>query len=307
MAYDLSDGINVLELAKNGERPVKDFSFSAATMSEYIAYIKELVKIDKPADYAKYAYTASYQKEVLKNESFFAAFKSKMRAVKAYASLDLDEMLQLVSKIENETNDYTSKEFDFMSSSNVETLEEFIATLQLPTLKKVSHREAKKEEHASLLECFVGAEKDEQMEQSIVNAWEVNQATDRAGFKKITLVHGTKNLALLNILNSGFKILSNEEAADAGTSISGRMLGDGIYFARPDQISKTQFYQGRESTQGWIIVADVFYKSIKKSGYASASAIRLEEKAGIYGRDEYAALPSQINIRYILETKKKLV
>lgn len=144
------------------------------------------------------------------------------------------------------------------------------------------------------------------MRKKIIGGFEVEKREIKERYKhKIQLVHGTVNVAIPSILQDGFKVDSKDIQAN-GAHISGRMFGDGVYFAKPEQISKVQFYQSNDKVkQNWIIVADVFYNDLDTNrNYTNVAHghLKLAKRVGQYSRDEYIVRPEQIQIRYILET-----
>ena len=75
--------------------------------------------------------------------------------------------------------------------------------------------------------------------------------------------------------------------------------------------SKPIYYMDKNETTTYIIVADVYHKEyVEVSSSAcdykyNGENLICATKAGRYDRDEFMALPSQIDIRYILEVSPK--
>lgn len=118
-------------------------------------------------------------------------------------------------------------------------------------------------------------------------------------WKKQTVLHGTSNFAILGILNSNFN-LSRVSA--------GRALGDGVYFARTDQSSKPLFYlDNKVKGSRYMFICDIYYKYYKEV-HGFNSNLKYNGKnmvwgkdLGQYQRDELVVLPSQIEVRYVVE------
>lgn len=124
------------------------------------------------------------------------------------------------------------------------------------------------------------------------------------------LTHGTNNSSILTILRDGL-LRRCEINADAQVSLTGLGLGDGIYFARPDQAGKSISYSGSSANVIYLFIADVAYTTefdVNKYGdFASEDWDLLHaNEVGAYDRDELVARDSaQVEIKYMLAISTK--
>lgn len=124
------------------------------------------------------------------------------------------------------------------------------------------------------------------------------------------LTHGTNNSSILTILRDGL-LRRCEINADAQVSLTGLGLGDGIYFARPDQAGKSISYSGSSANVIYLFIADVAYTKefdVKRYGdFSSEDWDLLHANAvGSYDRDELVARDSaQVEIKYMLAISTK--
>ena len=304
--YNLEDPINVLELARKNQYD-GDFVFKGndVNIKNYIDYLKFFVDEHKAVVVKD---DAKHKSQVDPNEDFKRAFKAIIKHTAKNTTLDLKAMLSLIDKLEQNNQVFTKAEFDFLMGTSTSSLKQFLDSFALPLLNEVDLVPSALKQHKGLQEVLSGAKTDKTMKRKIKRAWEIAHSdatpTHLRGMKKRTFVHGTTNQALISILGTGFRVMNSNDVRKSGASFSGRMFGDGIYFARPDQVSKTQAYQENNSQigQNWIIIADVYYNDIEQGHDAKKGNIRWEKGVGMYSRDEIIAQPSQIVIRYVAMT-----
>lgn len=128
-------------------------------------------------------------------------------------------------------------------------------------------------------------------------------------FNHKLLVHGTGNISVLNILGQG--LLDSQTLADTNNKnyrYTGSGLGVGIYFARPDQITKSYNYtESSTKLHSYIFVADVAYQNIGNyKSYHEAYEDYQHDLIWAHGvgtgdRDEFLAKhPSQVQLKYLL-------
>lgn len=157
---------------------------------------------------------------------------------------------------------------------------------------------------------------------------------DKDGYNFMTLAHGTKFFSVSSIILNGIKtnvelLKARQEKEQLGEqqdeetqtkldlnySYTGSGLGDGIYFARLDQINKSANYTTINNAKyGFIFVADVRYRpgKMKTRGYydshKSNRGLDLVKgsKVGSGGRDEFVSpYSSNVNITHLLIIKLK--
>ena len=128
-------------------------------------------------------------------------------------------------------------------------------------------------------------------------------------FSHKLLVHGTGNISVLNILGQG--LLDSQTLANSNNKnyrYTGSGLGVGIYFARPDQITKSYNYtESSTKLHSYIFVADVAYQNIGNyKSYHEAYDDYQHDLIWAHGvgtgdRDEFLAKhPSQVQLKYLL-------
>lgn len=148
----------------------------------------------------------------------------------------------------------------------------------------------------------------------VKNAWIINnQKPNNIKAHHKLLVHGTKNLSVLNILGEGLldHITLNKKKS-THYSFTGDGLGNGIYFARLDQADKSYNYTGsafNQNMSAYMFVADVAYNKIHETQSYNPN-IRLHKgedlvwgkAVGSYDRDEIVAQNAdQVQLKYLLE------
>lgn len=128
-----------------------------------------------------------------------------------------------------------------------------------------------------------------------------------------TLVHGTENLSVLNILGEGLlDSVSLAKEKSKHYHYTGNGLGRGIYFARMDQADKSYNYteyRRREGISAYMFVVDVAYHKAKivdeyNTGLSTSKNQDLVWAKGVgsYDRDEFVAKhPKQVQLKYLLE------
>lgn len=148
----------------------------------------------------------------------------------------------------------------------------------------------------------------------VKNAWIINnQKPNNTKAHHKLLVHGTKNLSVLNILGEGLldHITLNKKKS-THYNFTGDGLGNGIYFARLDQADKSYNYTGsafNQNMSAYMFVADVAYNKIHETQSYNPN-IRLHKgedlvwgkAVGSYDRDEIVAQNAdQVQLKYLLE------
>lgn len=304
-----SDAINKIYMAVEGGYNVNlDDEVSYNEIESYINYIKDIVDKSK---IIRSKGKKSTQVNFNKSPEFFENFKATIRknARNRLYKLKLREVKELIEKIRNNDNHFTEREFNFLYSTNFNNFTEFVEGLDLPKINKVTKR---LDEYKELKMKF---DKDKMFnnEYKINSIYipETKQKKFDKSWKRKSVVHGTSNQSLLMIMSSHFKTISQLRKEGTVINYAGSMLGDGIYFALPEQISKTMWYLDKEQDTKYIIVADIYYKDETKSKTPNSNFKYNGENMqhllsyGMYSRDELVVLPEQINIRYILEVKPR--
>ena len=144
---------------------------------------------------------------------------------------------------------------------------------------------------------------------SIVKIYRIHQDKILDGHIK-TLVHGTSNISVLNILGQGlldYNTLRRYGARNYRYTGSG--LGDGIYFARPDQIEKSLNYTGY-SEYSYVFICSVANHNIYDIKHYNANLnskncdLVWGHAVGSYDRDELVAKsPKQVRLEYVIKFK----
>lgn len=308
MTYDMTDQINLLHLALNGQP--QNALYSSVKIAPYLEYIRELTrgKFHIKDDLTN----LSISKQWSRNSEFLSRFELNTKANARELTFTENQMLTLIQKIKDSKDDYelTSDEFDFVyGSSSSEVFNLMMVKFVLPKLHRVTSQTDK-----YVNEIRKYAREDDLFKYTIENVYKVdyNRKRDFSMFKHSKrCVHGTKNLHLLSILSEGFKLSSElRHRTDFNVSFSGNSLGDGVYFARQDQISKSMAYLSSEEKTRYIVIADLHYNDVYETyehvgteltGFNMIHAI----KQGLHSRDELVVLPRQIEIQYVLELRHK--
>ena len=311
---DKNDKINALWLAMNGQP--QNLTYKLSEIKSYVEYIKALIDPSKIKKIKGKKDTKQLGTNVALSPEFFAKYSAKVSQMSKVTYLVENEMIDLINRIkEGQDNEniltLTENQYNFIFSLGGSNLDDFVNSLNLPILKRIRKDDKK-------IESFlVKSQKDTYFNDryEISAIFEPNfkrkKLSEKNGWKKKTLVHGTTNKSLLQILDGGFKTASQLRKESADFSYAGSMYGDAIYFAKPEQISKPIYYMDREATTTYIIVADVYYKEFQEVSASSNQYKYTGENmvcardAGRYGRDEFMALPSQIDIRFVLEVSPK--
>lgn len=158
--------------------------------------------------------------------------------------------------------------------------------------------------------------------QQVNRIWKINKPDKRqtdTDTKHLTLVHGTRNLSVLNILGEGLlDSVTLEKNHSKHYSYTGSGFGRGIYFARLDQADKSYNYTeeysnsaDNEQVYGYMFVADVAYHKARHVAYYDDVHLHQGEDlvwgdgVGSYDRDEIVAQkPSQVHLKYLIELKQ---
>lgn len=147
----------------------------------------------------------------------------------------------------------------------------------------------------------------------VSHIWKINHQTDNNKYQKktkhLTVIHGTQNLSVLNILGEGLKdSTSLRKQGSKHYVYTGSGLGNGIYFARLDQADKSYNYTESEKNKvhSYMFIADVAYHKIYKTkSYGNINTdydLVWGQAVGSYDRDEIVAKhPEQVQIKYLLQ------
>lgn len=151
----------------------------------------------------------------------------------------------------------------------------------------------------------------------VKNIWQINNQLNNnqynANAKHLTLVHGTQNLSVLNILGEGLQdSVTLKKHGSTHYHYTGSGLGEGIYFARLDQADKSYNYteyNTDDHVSSYMFIADVAYTNCKTvDSYDSSLTINKNQDlvwgkaVGSYDRDEFVAKhTNQIQLKYLLE------
>lgn len=155
----------------------------------------------------------------------------------------------------------------------------------------------------------------------INHIWKINK-TDRRkddkNTKHLTLVHGTRNLSVLNILGEGLLDSDTlEKKHSTHYTYTGSGFGRGIYFARLDQADKSYNYteeytnaEENKNVYGYMFIADVAYHQAKHVSYYGSTKLQdgqdliWGDAVGSFDRDEIVApKPEQVHLKYLIELK----
>lgn len=147
---------------------------------------------------------------------------------------------------------------------------------------------------------------------NINHIYQINKPYQQITNKKyVTLVHGTNNESVLTILRDGIR-KRNELSNDSRANFVGQGLGDGVYFARTDQIAKSSNYTNTSVKHtGYIFLCDVYYndcKNVENYGDYTNEKEDLIHAVGTgsFGRDEFLAKNTKnIQIKYLIEISIK--
>lgn len=311
---DKTDKINALWLAMNGEP--QNLIYKLSEVKSYVEYIKALIDPTKVKKIKSKKNHDVLNTNVALSPEFFAKYSAKVSKMSKLAYLSEQEMIDLIHRIKEGQDEkniltLTENQYNFIFSLGGSSLDDFVNSLNLPILKRIRKDDKK---IVSLLEL---TQKDtyfnERFEISAIFEpdFKRKKLSGKNGWKKMPLVHGTSNKSLLQILDSGFKTARQLQKEGVDFTYAGSMYGDAIYFAKPEQISKPIYYMDKSENITYIIVADVYYKEFVE---VSTSAVNHKYNgenvicargAGRYNRDEFMALPNQIDIRYIFEVSPK--
>lgn len=162
--------------------------------------------------------------------------------------------------------------------------------------------------------------------------FKINHATDNRDKKKYPDIfwgiHGTQNFSLPSILLNGLKnseelakIMNKENQLHKNDKnyikyeLSGQSLGQGVYFAQPNQPTKSIFFMTNDQTNtGYLVVASIRYN--KNAVYTASnfgdttnnSEITLiqSKHIGVRSLNEYVApISKNIQIEYLIEVTNK--
>lgn len=154
-------------------------------------------------------------------------------------------------------------------------------------------------------------DKDSGFKQSceILDVYKINSQKSNKDYnpnaKHKLLTHGTSNSSVLTILRDGL-LTRAEIHSDAIQSFTGLGLGDGIYFARPDQAGKSSSYSNRGHFVSYLFIADVAYtETYNLKHYATPDTDDWDlihaHKVGAQNRDELVARYSnQVELKYMI-------
>lgn len=295
--FDLNDPINCIYLARNGQPTGR--KYQPFELMSYIAYLNALTKTFEIKIDSKNLNFKHVDFNFLNN--FECSIKRDQRnKFKKYSE---STVLNLLSKIEKSNNilNLTDDEFDFLCCSvGISSIESVLSQFKLPNITQLNKRD---DEYLNLIK---ESKKDKHFSQKIYAIYKVDSKHKPKKLKHVMrCVHGTSNLSLLSILDGGFKRPSELRGKDV--KFSGQALGDGVYFARLDQMSKPQAYlDARNYNRRYMIVADIYYDTCQHTEHFqtfkySGKNVVHAHKMGNFYRDEIVALPQQIDIKYIIE------
>lgn len=128
-------------------------------------------------------------------------------------------------------------------------------------------------------------------EKHFKKVYKINDDKDLGEMNTKTLVHGTGNISVLNIIGQGLidaDTLRKRHSQRFNYTASG--LGRGVYFARPDQVEKSLNYT--HDSDSYVFIATVGYHKIKDVNYyntnlnAGKADMVWAHGVGSYNRDE---------------------
>lgn len=128
-------------------------------------------------------------------------------------------------------------------------------------------------------------------EKHFKKVYKINDDKDLGKMNTKTLVHGTGNISVLNIIGQGLidaDTLRKRHSQRFNYTASG--LGRGVYFARPDQVEKSLNYT--HDSDSYVFIATVGYHQIKDVNYyntnlnAGKADMVWAHGVGSYNRDE---------------------
>lgn len=230
-----------------------------------------------------------------------------------YSIISEPLLYDIIQKIRtSDTLNLTDDQYSFLYGGSKVSFETFINTLELPEMKEIKVHDNNKEVSDILKEM----KKDKYFNQKILKIYKpvdfkYNPNQKLVNSKNVTcktVCHGTKNISLLQILANNFKQPSELRNNDTVKTM-GQALGDGIYFARLDQCSKTLAYiDEHKSTirNRYIVIADIYFTDINyvhnyETKPFTGRSVTWGKCLGAYKRDELVVLPEQIQIKYILQ------
>jgi len=311
---DTKDYINQLYLAKEGKGRGKKYPVERIAL--YIEYLRLLAQAGRKKvqiatnDGEKTTQTSKWS-SFLKNFKIQSEVKAELKYISEHS------LLNIIKGIENGFEDtvLTKDEFNFFFSGkqNISNdLERYFSAKYVPALKEISLKDAE------VKDFLAKAKKDKLFwqEKKITRIFAPDCSYKPTGYKeKRRLVHGTSNYSLVEILSDRFRtgseLFKSKRKGTSNIQFAGAMFGDGIYFAKPEQISKTLAYMDRQfrSTQ-YIIVADVHYdyrvhaKQDRPNDRRNGRDMLHAQGIGKYARDEYIVLPKQVEIVWVLEVQR---
>lgn len=313
---DKEDKINTLWLAMNGES--QNLTYKLSEIKSYVEYIKALIDPSKVKKIK--GKDRDRDRDKLSNielsPDFFTKYSAKVNQMSKLTYLYEDEMIDLINRIkEGQDNQnittLTENQYNFIFSLGGSSLDDFVNSLDLPVLKRIRKDDKK-------IAKFMDKT---QQDKYFNDRFEISaifepdfkrkKLSKKNGWKSLQLVHGTNNKSLLQILDGGFKTAKQLQKENADFKYAGSMYGDAIYFAKPEQISKPIYYMDKSENTTYIIVADVYYKEFVEVNTSAVNHkyngenVICARGAGRYNRDEFMALPKQIDIRFILEVSPK--
>lgn len=304
MTLDMNDKINLLHLALKGQGT--GVTYKSYEISDYLDYIREL-STDRSIDIDKLGLKDSSLKIVQEVPEFFQNLLRNLKNEIKDINIKESVLVSLINKLKLSDFNFTDDEFEIVYGSSISAYHELLADINIPKLTRVTNRD---DQFVNDVRRY--AREDKLFNYSISNVYRVD-ATNKRDFSRYQYsmrgVHGTRSMSLLSILENGFMLPSQLVSLNKEFRRSGSSLGDGVYFARLDQISKTSSYLDSSSAKTkYAIVADLYYNEkvetllhqpIEYTGQNLLHAI----KQGSHERDEIVVLPSQIDIKYVVEMK----
>ena len=289
------DLINQIHLKQKGIIDLEDdkeYSLNDEDLKSYVDYLYSIYKENRIYKDSNRTFIENIKTNTIKNIN------------RNIGCITEKTLFSIINKIKDGNyENLTEKEHLILLSLSNDALNFFIGNLEkIP--RSLNEKEFEEE-----LPNYI---KSQRFNRKIVKIYEVDPTSspkfDNKRYKYVKrLAHGTTNYSILSILKEGFKRASELHNNDQNYTYSGSALGDGIYFARLDQIDKCLAYIDRKH-HPYIIIADVYYNdTIETTSFTSKKLtgqnIIHGKNLGMYSRDEIVALPNQIQVKYILELR----
>lgn len=293
-----NDIINRLYLISNNELKAdanKRYSLDNIMLENYIDYL--------------YCLTRNYTIKFYKDSTFLENFKANIKNQLVRDRIILTEKIfaDILRKLKNkEIHNLTEREWTIIRYKSEGALNDYIRCIDvLP--KPIEDKELLEKLKSHFMQSkYIQKYRKWKIENIYTVDKQANKRFEDKNYSnKIELAHGTKNSSLIQILSTGFKKASEMDKNEY--NYSGSSLGDGIYFAKIEQMDKCLGYIDRQFNP-YIIIADVYYNNrivtdeFERHKLTGTNMIHAKNM-GAYGRDEFVVSPSQIQIKYLLELR----